>query len=100
AVAARERFRSPGRACAWPRVARQPDVEARAFAGHAVHRDIAAMGRDDLERGCETQPIALRARGEEWLEDLLAGGGIHAAPIVRDRNHRIAAGRELGMFQS
>src|SRR5581483_11682131 len=65
-------------------VDRKDDLEGRSHADLARHRDVAATLLDDAIDGgeAETGPLPALLRGEERLEDALAGRFIHSAAGV------------------
>ena len=63
-------------------------MEAGALAGRGFEADGAAVVVDDLGDDREAEAYAFFFRGEEWIEDLLAGFGRDAGAGVFDNDSR------------
>ena len=64
----------------------EQDHHASAAAGFAFEVDESAIGRNDAADGGQSQAGALASilGSEEWLEEALAGFGVHAVTVVAD----------------
>src|SRR5262249_21967127 len=74
---------------------RQVDIKERPDADFAVNPDIASALLYDSVDGCqpETRAMARFLRGEERLEDMRPGLGIHAVACVTHHHLHVLAGR-------